>query len=45
MSIFYKNLCDKFNGTEVCDTVFNICILSELTTILTDKVKNVKKSW
>ena len=41
---FYKNLCDKLNGTEVCDNVFNICILSELTTILADKVKNVKKS-
>ena len=42
---FYKNLCDKCDGTEVCGNVFIICILSELTIILTDEVKNVKKCW
>ena len=43
MLIFYQNLCDKSNGTEVCDNVINICILSELTIILADEVKKRQK--
>ena len=45
VSNFYKNFCDKSNGTEVCDNVFSICILSELTIILAHEVKNFKKCW